>query len=293
MIKECSYIHLNQCVDIALIRNTIPESNSAYCPTTEKAIRSDFENLIEDPNSLILGYFSEDILLAIFGFYFNNDSNNWVDCLGPFFLNEWDERIAIDMFSYATTKLPISSRFNFFFNTKNTNLHNLMSNINAKRSDNEYILNLYRDGFIKKENDHIVVKYSEKYKNDIIELHDEVHKNMYITGNDIISSIGIDREVFCALSDDNRFVGYGVLKRYKDKKRHITAEVFTVKEEYRGMGYGRAVLNAVILNAFYRYNANTVDLVVDKLNLNARELYFSCGFKLETENASYYLQKSN
>ena len=62
-----------------------------------------------------------------------------------------------------------------------------------------------------------------------------------------------------------------------------------VAEFARGKGYGWALLNSVADCAFNKYNADTVDLIVDKLNTHARELYYSCGFKLTVENAAYCL----
>jgi len=91
------------------------------------------------------------------------------------------------------------------------------------------------------------------------------------------------------LDGDGVFAGYGVLKYTSDIK-HITAEIFAVKKEKRGKGYGWALLNAVVDSAFYKYNGNVVDLMVEKLNTNARDLYYSCGFKLSVENEAWFLE---
>jgi ribosomal protein S18 acetylase RimI-like enzyme len=128
--------------------------------------------------------------------------------------------------------------------------------------------------------------YEDKFRDEFIGMFSNIFPDSYIPAESVIESIGKERDVFCVLDESGAFVGYGVLKRYADSS-HATAEIFGVDEKKRGRGYGWAVLNAVLDCALNKYNADTVDLVVDKLNVHARELYYSCGFKLTVENAAY------
>lgn len=91
------------------------------------------------------------------------------------------------------------------------------------------------------------------------------------------------------MDENGEFVGYGVLK-LTNNNEHFIAELLAVDEKKRGYGYGRALLNSVLDSAFNKHNEKTVELVVDKLNTHARNLYYSYGFKLITENVSYCLR---
>ena len=290
LIKECSTTHLQECADIAFLRNNQPETNSAYCPTSKESILNEFTFLMGNPSCLVIGHFANNTLTGVLG-CFTNPDNNWVDCLGPFFADEWCANSAQEMFTYAKSKLPQAARFNFYFNTKNNNLHQLMSAISATRNDNEYSLILEKPNHIPQQLKHKVIAYTSAYENDIISLKNETWPESYITDNDLLNSINKNREIFCALDNNGNFVGYGILKLYENTS-HATAEVFAVKEEARGKGYGWALLSTVVDNAFSRHNANTIDLVVDKLNTHARDLYYSCGFKLSVENAAYNIAVS-
>jgi len=269
------------------MRNNKPESNSAYCPKSRESIHADFAYIINNPGSILLGYFDNDILTGVLG-CFTNPDNNWVDCSGPFFKDGWNQEYAEAMLTYAKSKLTKTARFNFYFDTRNKDLHQLMKALSAERNDNEYILTIKKAAYVPQRLEHNIIPYNSNFENDIIKLKNDTWADSYITDKDLINSINKDRDIFCALDENGAFVGYGILKRYADNSR-ITAEVFAVKEHARGKGYGWALLNTVIDHAFNKYNANTVDLVVDRLNTHARDLYYSCGFTLDVENASYCL----
>ncbi len=288
MIKSCGIDYLSQCVEIAFERNMLPESNCAFCSKSRANIREDFAFIMDDPDCLMVGCFMDDNLTGILACFISPD-NHWVDCAGPFFKNEWDLDHAKDMFLFAKTTLGKAVRFNFYFSAKNENCHRLMETLLAERQDNEYILVLDRTDYNPQQIKHRVVKYVDDYENELVRLHDDTFQDVYVTGRDIVKSIDETREVFCVLDEDGSFAGYGVLK-YADDKGRLTAEIFAVKKEKRGKGYGWALLNTVVDSAFSKHNGNVVDLVVDKLNTNARDLYDSCGFKLAAENEAFCIR---
>jgi len=285
MVRECNSSHLQQCTAIAYARNNKPESNSAYCPKSRKSISADFAFIIDNPDSILFGFFESDVVVGVLGCFVNPD-NNWVDCSGPFFKNEWNQEDARAMIDYAKSKLSKAVRFNFYFDTRNINLHQLMEALSAERNDNEYILLLKKIDYKPQRVKHNIIPYNSGFENDVIKLKNDTWSDSYITDSDLINSINKDRDIFCALDENSAFVGYGILKRYEDSSR-IAAEAFAVAEYERGKGYGWALLNTVVDCALNKYNANIVDLVVDRLNTYARDLYYSCGFKLDVENAAY------
>ncbi len=288
MIQPCKLDHLPDCVDIAFSRNNIPEFNCAFCPVSKEEIHNDFEHMLNHPDCMIIGYFDDGCLLGILGCFYNPD-NHWVDCIGPFFKENWYHDKACLLFSFAFSRMKKTLRFNFYFHTDNKRYHELMQTLSAVQMDNEYILILKKDEYTPQHITHSIQSYSDIYQSELICLHDSTFQDVYVTGYDIIQSIGKTREVFCAIDETDRFVGYGVLK-YTPCSRHLTAEIFTVKKIKRGQGYGWALLNTVIEAAFNKHRGNSISLVVDRLNTNAKELYLSCGFQLVTENESYFLK---
>jgi len=287
-IKNINSDFLRQCVEIAFLRNNQPESNCAYCPKEERAIHDEINYLMNSPDNLMLGYFDSDSLVSVFGFFFNPDTS-WVDCIGPFFKDDWDQEVAKEMFNHAVSSFTQAVRFNFYFDTKNENLHKLAESLSAKRNDNEYILLLRKADYKPQDIKHTVVMFEDKYRAEFIRIFNDTFSDTYIPPESAIDAIGKDREIFCVLDERSAFVGYGILKRYTNSS-HATAEIFGVDEKSRGKGYGWAVLNTVLDCALNKYDADTVDLIVDKLNTHARELYYSCGFKLTVENAAYCLK---
>ena len=290
MIKICNIDYLSQCVEMAYEQNNKPAYNCAFCSKSKESIYKDFEYIIRNPNSFMIGYFIDGILTGILGCLQNPD-NNWVDCIGPFFKNEWNCEYVKNMFLFAKTTLSEAVRFNFYFNIKNENYRQAMGILSAERQDNEYILVLDKADYRPQRIKHQVVKYTNSYETELVKLHDDTFPDVYVTGKGIIADIGKTREVFCVLDESGSFVGYGVLK-YADDTEHITAEIFAVKKEKRGKGYGWALLNAVVDSAFNKHNGNAIYLVVEKLNANARDLYYSCGFKLAVENEAWFLLTS-
>lgn len=286
MVKICGMEYLPQCVDIAFERNHLPQSNCAYCPNSKEGIHADLEFIIHSVDCRMVGYFIDDTLTGILGCFMNPD-NHWVDCVGPFFKNEWNPDHAKDLFSFAKATLSRAVRFNFYFNAKNDNCHQFMEVLSAERLDNEYILLLDKADYKPQQIKHRVVPYAKEYEAELIRLHDNTFPDVYVSGKDIVTNK--TREVFCVLDEYGVLAGYGVLK-YAGDSRQVTAEIFAVKQEERGKGYGWALLNTVVDAAFRRHNADVIDLVVDKLNTNARELYYACGFKLAVENEAYCLR---
>jgi len=292
MVRECNPDYLQLCVEIAFLRNNQPENNSAYCPKSKKGIQADFEFIMGNPNCLMVGYFDSDTLKGIMGCFMNPD-NKWVDCVGPYFSDEYSEDAVVNMFDFAKSKLANAERFNFNFDTRNENLHQLMGLLSAKRNDNEYRLLLSKADYKPQQLMHNVVSYNDRFESDVIQILHDTFPDSYISGRELIDSIGKDREVFCALNDNDVFVGYGVLKRHEAHPEQMTAEIFAVHEGERGKGYGWALLNAVVGCALNNLGADTIDLIVDRLNTHARDLYYSCGFKLIVENSAYCIMNKS
>lgn len=291
MIKKCTIENLARCVEIAYAQNSRPQSRCAYCPSAAEDIQKEFEAMIKAPGCMVAGYFADEKLVGVLGCFYNPD-NGWVDFVGPFIDGGWNRDAAKGMVLFALSELVKAERFNFYFNAKNKNCHDLMKLLPARRGDNEYILQLNKEDYSPQKINARVVDYTDEYERDVVQLHDEMFPDIYVTGREIVDTIGKGRRVFCALDESGGFVGYGVLND-SDGSRHLIAEIFAVKAQQRGKGYGWALLNRVADTAFCDNGGDSVELVVDRLNTRARKLYDSCGFKLKVENEAYYILKSD
>jgi len=289
MIQKLNSGHLEKCVGIAFLRNNLPESNSAYCPKSRDSIQGEFDFLLGSVDHLAVGHFENGTINGICGFFFNPE-NNWADCVGMFFAEKWDESTALEMFAFAKEKLAVAVRFNFYFDARNKNLHDLMEKLGAVREDNEYVLLLEKADYVPRKLAHNIVPYHDGFENEIAHILAKTFPNSYVSAKELIKSVGKGREIFCALDEKGVFVGYGVLSLHESHPNQATAEIFAVYEEHRGKGYGWALLNAVVDCAISNHGAQKVNLVVDRLNKHAAELYYSCGFKLSVENSSYFVK---
>ncbi|MDL2294246.1 GNAT family N-acetyltransferase [Ruminococcaceae bacterium OttesenSCG-928-D13] len=274
-------------VSLACEKNSIPEQNCAYCSKQRDAIEKDFSLMRESPAHLLVGYWKKGTLACIMGFFFNSE-NGWVDCIGPFFREDWDIPDAKALFTYGKEHLKSATQYNFFFDCRNTGCARLMRELQASAQDNEYILRLCRDKYKAPRLAETVIPYSPVYRDEIIALHREAFGEIYLDAEALIASHDKGRKLFCARTERG-FAGYGALQ-YDENGDNLTAEVFAVKRELRGRGYGWALLNTVIQYAFAHFPGNQIHLVVDKLNERAQKLYCSCGFELVTENCAYRLK---
>ena len=63
-----------------------------------------------------------------------------------------------------------------------------------------------------------------------------------------------------------------------------------IRQELRGRGFGRAILNCLAKETFCRHGAAELDLIVDADNTQALSLYQKTGFQILEENRCYISQ---
>ena len=90
------------------------------------------------------------------------------------------------------------------------------------------------------------------------------------------------------IPDEAGIAAYGVLKTTGGEK--ATAEMLGVRPDVRRRGLGRAMLNHLARQAFSRFGAKSLELVVDADNTGALRLYLNTGFQIQQENNCYILK---
>lgn len=287
MIKKCSVDDIKQIVDMVYRKNNEPEHNSAFCFRQHDSIQQDFMSSLASDNDAVIGYYEGNTLIGVISFYVDEEKQT-ADCGGPFVEGDFC-RIAKEMFDYAKKLYKKQLCFNFFFDKKNIECMSFMNLIGAENQGNESVFTLNRSDYKKQEFGVSVEKLSPEYATQLIELHDSIFPGMYVSGKDIVQSNGVNRKVFCIINN-GCLIGYSVFKTPPYGGTTATAEIIAVDEKYRGKGYGRILLNAIVKEGFSHSGIDRVDLVVEDANQNAIELYSSFGFKLQVENCFYQVK---
>ncbi|HEX3078115.1 MAG TPA: GNAT family N-acetyltransferase [Lachnospiraceae bacterium] len=286
MVRLCTKNDYEQMVDLAYRKNNDPTHFSAFFPRRRDSIERELTFGLESFDHILIGNFQDGTLNGLLSFYIDKDKNN-TDCAGPFIDGDFLP-VAKAMLDYGKSMLSSSMRYTFYFGRMNQECIEFMKINDACDQGNEYQLILKRDSYIKLSSTIHVDVLPAEYSKNFIQLHDMIFPGIYISGTEIIQSIGKDRKVFCIIEDE-KLLGYSVLKIYENSKSS-TAEIIAVHEEYRHQGYGRLLLNRVIEEALSDSSIETVDLIVDKINRNALSLYYAVGFELKEEMCNYQVR---
>ncbi len=284
MIKKCTLKDLKQLTELAYKINNEEHHNSAFCCLDYESIEKDFSYMLsEDVEHSIIGYYIEDKLIGMIGLFLGEVGDR-VDCVGPFVYSDYDS-IAPKLVQAAEEAYSDSQNLVFYFNSKNEDCLRLMHTIGAMDHGNEMRLSLMRKDFTMRDDLEKVIPLPDEYKAELTQLHDLICPGMYISGNGIVKSLGHDREAYCIIKND-KLIAYGILQTFSSGTS-VIAEIIAVEESHRGIGYGRAIVNELIRQAFKNSLITNVDLIVDNVNSKAISLYSSFGFKLKVENFNY------
>jgi ribosomal protein S18 acetylase RimI-like enzyme len=284
MIRLCGVEDVELCAKLAFDKNSRPETGSSYCYTKYDSIYNDFRSSVEEHSGLLVGCFDGGRLNGVLNLFIDSEKRT-ADCAGPFVGSGDFVSTAGQMIEFAKSKLAGPYKLNFFFDKRNAGCIALMEKLNAENEGNEFLLKILRTDFIGEKKDNNIKELESAYYDAFARLHNSIFPGAYVSGKDILTSIGKDRRVLCVTHGDT-FTGYGVIKKAEGSKRAVI-EVLGVDKAERGKGLGKALLLAMLRSVFDDPAADAADLVVEKVNENALGLYLSCGFKIEAENCSY------
>ena len=286
MIRKCTKNELEQAVDLAFKMNNKKEYYSAFCPLSRDSIHREFEVAINSSEYIVAGNFKGNQLTGLLLCYFDMEKRNG-DCIGPFIdtVTENYLLLAIQLFEFIKSQVDVEMKYTFSFAKENVECINFLESINADRRVNEYNLLLERKSFVPYLNTAEINNLDRAYYNQFIQLHDFIFPDIYVSGKDIIKDINKNRFVFSIIKE-GRLVAYSILRLYENSKTAI-AEIIGVDEEYRGKGYGKAILNHLIEYSFSNDDIEEIELIVDGDNENAISLYKSLGFAVNAENCCY------
>lgn len=196
--------------------------------------------------------------------------------------------LAKALLAAAREKLGPELACTFFFPVENEDCRGFLELAGARRQVNEYILSLAREDWTAPS--HPAVRphpLREEELDAFASLHDAVFPGVYASGRDILADLGESRFVY-VIPDGDSPAAYGVLKIQGGAQ--ATAEMLAVRPDARRQGYGRAILNHLAREAFTRFRAQRLELVVDADNRSALGLYLDAGFRIRQENNCYILR---
>lgn len=281
-VSICTIEHIEEIIEFIYRLNNRVESASNFCPKSKEYIKEEILNGIND-NSFFI-YWENNKVLGTINYYLDEVRNN-ADCTLLIDSKICDyNAVANILFKKVKDINNIDTKYTFFFPKENIDCSNFLESINAKREVNEYGLIMNKDGIknekFKSNVNELPIDYYEQFKN----LHNEIFPDVYISGTNIVESIGNKYYVY-SIVEDNTLIAYSVLRLNGDKS--ATAEVIGVRESFRGKGYGKTVINYLIEKAFNSFGISQIDLIVDADNEKAIKLYLDLGFAIEHENRCY------
>lgn len=162
----------------------------------------------------------------------------------------------------------------------------MLGNVEA---NGEQELMLKCENYISKVENRTVIAYTKEYEERVKELHDVIAKDYYLTSNELIKSNGDTIELYIIL-DEEEVVAYGALRFSEHTDATVWIEIIGVKEQHRGKGYGKMILDELLYQAFQRIGVYEVKLNVDDINRTALSLYSSFGFVCVIHTYSFMMK---
>jgi ribosomal protein S18 acetylase RimI-like enzyme len=288
MITKCNLKELEAITDLAYEQNNRPEYNSAYCFKDREAIKDDFMQMLKSKESFILGYFDDNELMGICGFYVDKDKKT-VDLVGPF-LKEGDYRsVSVEMLAFADRKLKKGYRYNFFFDQKNSRYLEFMMEIQAEYQDHEYSLLLRRNNYKKHQTEKRAKELFKNYTDEVKEIHDTNFKDSYLSGYDIISSAKNERKAVY-ITACGELAGYGSGRFWATPDR-ASIDIIYVVPKLRNQGYEQALLDGMIESIYENKEIEYIGMVIETDDRDFIEICIQAGFEITAKNCSYFLKE--
>lgn len=282
-IERFSPENLEEVAVLAQRLNARRESGSAFCCREVDSIRRDFEETM----ATSFGCWEDDTPVGLLSCYPDWEKGN-ADCA---MLIDPDgasyEAAAQALLTAVRKALGAAMACTFFFPRENRNCTAFLEQTGAKRQVSEYNMLLRKDHWRNPPVAPAPQPLRPEQAQDFARLHDTVFPGVYCSGQDILETWGKNRFLY-VLEHQQELVAYGVLQSSGGKQ--ATAEIVGVREDFRGHGYGRAILNHLAETAFTQLRAEELNLIVDSDNQRAINLYLSADFTIVQENCCYILK---
>lgn len=234
--------------------------------SNEEQIKINLLNAINKPDNQVIGVFDDETIIGLFVFLILPDERYIEMLVG---LSK-DKRAYDEMLDYLRGNYA-GFQADFVYNPKNDYLQQKMEETIAEFEVEQQKMVLKNS--VTYQSDKQIILYKQEYREQYVSMHGT---DVYWTAERVIDAL--DRFRIILAIENDMVVGYlDITHKYKEKEPY---DIF-VKEEYRGRGYGKAMLaKAIELN-----KPNTMMLLVDVDNFPAIAMYEKLGFvKVPNEN---------
>lgn len=283
MLRDCDPEELVACAELAYRCNRAPETSSAYCCQTLTSIHADFQSLLARGGPILADFDAAGQPMSVASFFYDPD-RKLADCCGPFVEGKQFRPAAHALLAAARERLPVGTRFGFYFDQRNTGVLDWLRELGAEDNGNEYFMALSRAGFVDAPPDPRVEKLPEELYDAFRVLHDGIFPDIYASGKAVTADLRTGKRMAFVIREGERLLGYCVIQ---ERVPTGVLEILATIPESRRQGIGRALLHAGVRRLFASPGCETVELVVDDANGNARKLYRDYGFHIRVENCSF------
>jgi ribosomal protein S18 acetylase RimI-like enzyme len=257
--------------------NQDPEYYSGFCSSSLIAIEKDLKDASNEGTLLAL-YQNQDLLGVLM---LVKRPNQELDCIGPYCLNG-DLDHAKELLRYGL-KNQTSQHIHFFFDESSSYYKSLMTDIQAEVQDIEYIMKCFDYKAIKHEKeDHQLVRPKVEEQSKVQQLYEDIFKETYLPSSTFVDKDHYPQIYLCKQGEDT--IGIALLKEQNESGY---LEFFGINPNFRGMGWSKVFLDALLRDALMDKKLKYVVLVVDEVNSIASNLYMKQGFSIEKRNVSY------
>jgi ribosomal protein S18 acetylase RimI-like enzyme len=263
-------------------QNKTPETHCIQSDTgdNEQNIYSEIARLDLSSEICFVMAFQDDQLTGVFGCELDEElGRGWLR--GPFVVENMENwnATASALLQGLLDILPASiHRLDSFLNIANKRGNDFYLNHNFQqlRLVHVYVTAPPGNPFVYTNTCQVLKPY---HAQDFIDLHQAVFPNTYATGQRILDKLGDHHQVF-VYPRESEILGY-VYVAIEEDSEDGSIEFIGVREDARGQGIGRQLLQTALQWLFEEKKVPQTNLVVNDNLANARSLYESVGFRLK------------
>jgi ribosomal protein S18 acetylase RimI-like enzyme len=273
--------------------NGIRHHHVGYCGEQEGEIYSTLQAEFTENGELSSQKFTviydQDQIVGALGFDVDEEERS-AELWGPFINAEGEQwnRLAEQLWDEGTSKLEgCVNRYYGFYNADHQSAARFMEDKGGRKSGEHHVLRIRKSALL---TDGLsgLQDFTSEYADEFTMLHGTNFPNTYLSAQDIMQQLDEDHRLFM-LTEQGQLVGYVYVEGEPEFKEG-SIEYIAVSENFRGKGYGRALLDQALHYLFHIVQLEDISLCVDQRNEGAIQLYQRAGFDVVHKLAAYVLE---
>ncbi|OME95128.1 MULTISPECIES: GNAT family N-acetyltransferase [Paenibacillus] len=293
MILEQADMKLRELSSFLARLNGIRHHHVGYCGEQEGEIYSTLQTEFTENGELSSQKFTviydQDQIVGALGFDVDEEERS-AELWGPFIDAEGEQwnRLAEQLWDAGTSKLEgCVNRYYGFYNVDHQSAVRFMEDKGGRKSGEHHVLRLRKSALL---TDGLsgLQDFTPEYTDEFAKLHGTNFPNTYLSAQDIMQQLDDDHRLFM-FTEQGELAGYVYVEGEPEFKEG-SIEYIAVSENFRGKGYGRALLDQALHYLFHIVQLEDISLCVDQRNEGAIQLYQRAGFDAIHKLAAYVLE---